>query len=82
MKVALFTQDMSSGTFGAAFSGLANALAANGVSAFELLTVRGDMAAAEHPFPAGARHVRLRAAARRARSGRCAAICSPPVPTF
>ncbi len=59
MKVALFTQDMSSGTFGAAFSGLANALAANGVSALELLTVRGDMAAAEHPFPAGARHVRL-----------------------
>ena len=59
MKVALFTQDMASGTFGAAFSGLANALAANGVSALELLTVRGDMAAAEHPFPAGARHVRL-----------------------
>ncbi len=59
MKVALFTQDMSCGTFGAVFSGLAGALAANGVSAIELLTVRGDMAATEHPFPAGARHVRL-----------------------
>ncbi len=59
MKVALFSQDMSGGTFGAVFSGLANALAANGVSAIDLLTVRGDMAAAEHPFPAGARPIRL-----------------------
>jgi glycosyltransferase involved in cell wall biosynthesis len=59
MKVALFSQDMSCGTFGAAFSGLANALAANGVTSIDLLTVRGDMAAAEHPFPAGARPIRL-----------------------
>ncbi len=59
MKVALFSQDMSGGTFGAVFSGLANALAANGVSAIDLLTVQGDMAAAEHPFPAGARPIRL-----------------------
>jgi glycosyltransferase involved in cell wall biosynthesis len=59
MKVALFSQDMSGGTFGAVFSGLANALAANGVSAIDLLTVKGDMAAAEHPFPAGARPIRL-----------------------
>ena len=44
MKVALFTQDMSGGTFGAVFSGLASALAANGVAAIELLTVQGDMA--------------------------------------
>ncbi len=40
MKVALFTQDMSGGAFGAVFSGLANALAANGVAAIELLTVK------------------------------------------
>ena len=59
VKVALFTQDMSGGTFGAVFSGLANALAANGVAAIELLTVQGDMRAAEHPFPPQARHVRL-----------------------
>ena len=59
MKVARFSQDMSSGTFGAAFSGLAHALAANGVRTIELLTVRGDMAAAEHPFPVGARPIRL-----------------------
>jgi len=59
VKVALFTQDMSGGTFGAVFSGLANALAANGVAALELLTVQGDMSAAEHPFPPQARHVRL-----------------------
>ncbi len=59
MKVALFTQDMSGGAFGAVFSGLANALAANGVTAIELLTVKGDMAAPEHPFPATVAHVRL-----------------------
>jgi glycosyltransferase involved in cell wall biosynthesis len=59
MKVALFSQDMSCGTFGAVFSGLANALAVNGVTAIDLLTVRGDMAAAEHPFPACARAIRL-----------------------
>jgi glycosyltransferase involved in cell wall biosynthesis len=59
MKVALFTQDMSGGAFGAVFSGLANALAANGVAALELLTVKGDMAAPEHPFPATVAHVRL-----------------------
>jgi hypothetical protein len=59
MKVALFTQDMSGGAFGAVFSGLANALAANGVAAIELLTVKGDMARPEHPFPARAGHIRL-----------------------
>lgn len=59
MKVALFTQDMSGGAFGAVFSGLANALAANRLAEIELLTVQGDMAAAEHPFPPQARHVRL-----------------------
>ncbi len=59
MKVALFSQDMSCGAFGATFSGLAHALAANGVSAIDLLTVRGDMTAAEHPFPAAARPVRI-----------------------
>lgn len=59
MKVALFTQDMSGGAFGAVFAGLAHALAANGVAEIELLTVQGDMSAAEHPFPAQARYVRL-----------------------
>jgi glycosyltransferase involved in cell wall biosynthesis len=59
MKVALFTQDMSGGAFGAVFSGLANALSANGVAALELLTVKGDMARAEHPFPPQARPVPL-----------------------
>ena len=59
MKVALFTQDMSGGAFGAVFAGLANALAANGVAAIELLTVKGDMARAEHAFPSQARHRRL-----------------------
>ena len=59
MKVALFTQDMSGGTFGAVFSGLANALAANGVSAIELLTVQGDMSGRRASVPGQARHVRL-----------------------
>lgn len=59
MKIALFTQDMSGGAFGAVFAGLANALASNGIEELELLTVKGDMAAPEHVFPAGARHVRL-----------------------
>jgi glycosyltransferase involved in cell wall biosynthesis len=59
VKIALFTQDMSGGAFGAVFSGLANAFAANGVTEIELLTVQGDMSRAEHPFPGDARHVRL-----------------------
>ena len=59
MKVALFTQDMSGGAFGAVFAGLASALAANGVAKLEPATVKGDMARAEHAFPPQARHRRL-----------------------
>jgi hypothetical protein len=59
MRVALFSQDMAGGAFSTVFAGLAWALAENGIEAIELLTVKGDMAAAEHPFPAPARPVRL-----------------------
>jgi glycosyltransferase involved in cell wall biosynthesis len=57
--VALFSQDMAGGAFSTVFAGLAWALAENGIEAIELLTVKGDMAAAEHPFPPAARPVRL-----------------------
>ena len=59
MKVALFSQDMSGGAFSTVFSGLAHALAANGVGAIDLLTVKGDMGAPDNPFPPAARSVRL-----------------------
>jgi glycosyltransferase involved in cell wall biosynthesis len=59
MKIALFSQDMSSGAFCTVFAGLAHALAAHGVDAIDLLTVKGDMAAPDYPFPPVARPVRL-----------------------
>jgi glycosyltransferase involved in cell wall biosynthesis len=59
VRVALFSQDMAGGAFSTVFAGLAWALAENGIEAIELLTVKGDMAAAEHPFPPSATPVRL-----------------------
>jgi glycosyltransferase involved in cell wall biosynthesis len=59
LSVALFSQNMSGGAFGAVFAGLANALVANHVTAIDLLTVQGDMTAAEHAFPATARPLLL-----------------------
>ena len=59
MRIALFSQTMATGAFATVFSGLAHALASNGVEAIDLLTLKGDMAAPVHPFPSTARAIRL-----------------------
>ncbi|HEX6141248.1 MAG TPA: glycosyltransferase [Geminicoccaceae bacterium] len=58
--VALFTQDMSGGgAFTTVFASYARALARSGVRKIDLVTVRGDPARSEIPFPDRSRAVPL-----------------------
>ena len=61
MKFALFTQSMDFGAFSTVFSGLANALAENGVTEIDLLTLAGDIRDSEHAFPPHSRSVPIAA---------------------